>query len=57
MPVIKISGFLFADLILRMEMLRVIDWGNFSPGLNCLKGIPMERGFFSGGGVRFSGII
>jgi hypothetical protein len=29
--------FLFADTILRVEMLRVIVQDKFSPGLNCLE--------------------
>ena len=51
------SCFIFADSILRTEMLRVIVLGGFLPGLNCLKDVSVERRFFLVGGARFSGII
>ena len=51
------SCFLFSVSILRAKWLRVIVWGKFSPGLNFLEDISMERGFLRGGGVIFPGII
>ena len=38
------SCFIFSVSILRVEGVRVIVWGKFSPGLNCLGDIPMVGG-------------
>ena len=40
-----ISCFLFSVSILRVELLRIIVWGKFSPGLNCLEDVSAETGF------------
>jgi len=39
--------FLSADSVLRVEMLRAIAQGKFSPGLNCLEGMSVEKRDFS----------
>ena len=41
-----LSCFIFTDSILRMEVLRVIVQGKFSPGLNCPEKISVGRGIF-----------
>ena len=45
--VLLMSCCLFADSILRVETLRVIVRGKFSPGLNCLEDISVRRRDFS----------
>ena len=40
-----------------MEMLRVIVWGKFSPGLHCPEDISVGRGFSRGGGAKYLGVI
>jgi hypothetical protein len=40
------SCFLFANLILRLEILRVIARGKSSAGLNCPEDIPLGRRIF-----------
>jgi len=39
------SCFVFTDSILSGQMLKVIVRGNFSPGFNCAKYVPVKRGF------------
>jgi hypothetical protein len=51
------SCFLFFVSISRVELLRVIVRGKFSPRLNCPENISVERGFLHGGAARFPGII
>ena len=38
--------FFFTKSILWVEMLRVIVWGRFSPGLNCPENISVRGSFF-----------
>ena len=45
--ILYMSFFLFTNSILRVEMLRVIVRGKFSPGLNCPGDIFVERGIFT----------
>ena len=51
------SCLLFVDLVLRVDILRVIARGKFSPEANCPGDISMSMGYIPGGGARLSGTI